>query len=155
MSAPLLTLKDIHVSFGSKPLLAGTDVSVHPGERCCLVGRNGSGKSTLLKVAAGLVEPDEGERFVQPGTVLRYLPQEVDFSGVSNLREFVVADLEDPTASHLADKWLAEVGLSPDHPTHNLSGGEARRAAIARALAADPDILLFDEPTNHLDLPAI
>ncbi|MEO1283037.1 MAG: ATP-binding cassette domain-containing protein, partial [Pseudomonadota bacterium] len=77
MSPPLLTLKDIHVSFGSKPLLSGAEMSIAPGERACLVGRNGSGKSTLLKVAAGLIEPDQGERFIQPGALIRYLPQEV------------------------------------------------------------------------------
>ena len=81
MAPPLLTLKNVHVSFGGTPLLTGAELSVEPGDRICLVGRNGSGKSTLLKIAAGLVEPDRGERFVQPGATIRYLPQEPDFAG--------------------------------------------------------------------------
>jgi len=155
MAAPLLLLQDIHLKLGSTDLLSGTDLALGAGERLCLVGRNGSGKSTLLKIAAGLVQADGGERFLQPGTTIRYLPQEPDLTGFADVAEYVEAGLvpgEDPMRGrHL----LRELGLSGDETPGTLSGGEARRAALARVLAPSPDILLLDEPTNHLDLPAI
>ena len=130
-------------------------MSVSAGERLCLVGRNGSGKSTLLKIAAGLIEPDEGEVFVQPGATVRYLPQEPDFGDAKTVREFIEAGLAPGDDVHFADRMLATLGLSGDEDPAKLSGGERRRAAIARALAPRPDILMLDEPTNHLDLPVI
>ncbi len=155
MAAPLLLLQNIKLAIGSTDLLDGAELSVGAGERLCLVGRNGSGKSTLLKVAAGLIQPDGGERFAQPGATIRYLPQEPDLSGFATVTDYVEAGLvsgEDPTrARHL----LRELGLTGDENPSTLSGGEARRAALARVLAPSPDILLLDEPTNHLDLPAI
>ncbi len=152
---PLLLLKDIRLTFGGKPLLDGAEISVSPGERLGLVGRNGSGKSTLLKIAAGAVEADDGTRFIQPGATVRYLAQEPDFSGFPTALSFVEAGLEAGDDGHRAQYLLDALGLSPDADTSKLSGGEARRAALARALAPEPDILLLDEPTNHLDLPAI
>ncbi|MDR4306320.1 ATP-binding cassette domain-containing protein [Chelatococcus sambhunathii] len=152
---PLLLLKDIRLTFGGKPLLDGAEISVSPGERLGLVGRNGSGKSTLLKIAAGAVEPDDGARFIQPGATVRYLAQEPDFSGFPTALSFVEAGLEAGDDGHRAQYLLDALGVSPDADTSHLSGGEARRAALARALAPEPDILLLDEPTNHLDLPAI
>ncbi len=155
MAPPLLTLKDIHLTFGGNPLLAGAELTVHPGERVCLVGRNGSGKSTLLKIAAGLVEPDSGDRFVHPNAVVRYLPQEPDFGDAETALDFVEAGLS-PTDDHYrAYQALADVGLTGDLRLDHLSGGEARRVAIARALAPRPDVLLLDEPTNHLDVAMI
>ncbi|MDZ4840721.1 MAG: ATP-binding cassette domain-containing protein [Hyphomicrobium aestuarii] len=155
MAPPLLTLKDIHLTFGGNPLLAGAELTVHPGERVCLVGRNGSGKSTLLKIAAGLVEPDSGDRFVHPNAVVRYLPQEPDFGDAETALDFVEAGLS-PTDDHYrAYQALADVGLTGDLRLDQLSGGEARRVAIARALAPRPDVLLLDEPTNHLDVAMI
>ena len=122
----------------------------------CLVGRNGSGKSTLLKIAAGLVEPDRGTRFVQPGATVRYLPQEPDFSGFATTLAYVEAGLgaERRSATARAICWSSSASPATRDPAH-LSGGEARRAALARVLAPQPDILLLDEPTNHLDLPTI
>jgi ABC transport system ATP-binding/permease protein len=155
MAAPLLTLKDIRLTFGGTPLLTGADLIVTPGERLCLVGRNGSGKSTLLKIAAGLVEPDHGERFVHPNAVVRFLPQEVSFGGHATTRSFVQASLKPTDDAHDALLALYALGLTGEEDTATLSGGEARRAAIAQALAARPDVLLLDEPTNHLDLPTI
>jgi ATP-binding cassette subfamily F protein uup len=153
MTPPLLLLQDIALTFGGKPLLEAAGLSVAAGERLCLVGRNGSGKSTLLKIAAGLIEPDSGTRFLQPGVNLRYLPQEPDLSGYANSRAYVdVGPIGDP---HRATALLNELGLSGEEDPARLSGGEARRAALARVLAPEPDILLLDEPTNHLDLPAI
>ncbi len=155
MAAPLLQLSDIALTFGGAPLLDGVELAVCEGERLCLVGRNGSGKSTLLKIAAGLVEPDRGERFVQPGATLRYLPQEPDLSGVENTRAYVEAGLGPADDRFAASRLLEKLGLTGEESPGELSGGEARRAAIARALAPSPDILLLDEPTNHLDLPTI
>jgi len=155
MPAPLLQLKDIALSFGGTPLLAGAELAVGAGERVCLVGRNGSGKSTLLKIAAGLVEPDRGTVFVQPGAVLRYLAQEPDFGNAATTLDYVAAGLEPDAGAHRAQAMLDAVGLTGREDPAVLSGGEARRAALARVLAPDPDILLLDEPTNHLDLATI
>jgi ATP-binding cassette subfamily F protein uup len=155
MPPPLIQLKDIGLSFGGTPLLEGVELSVSAGERVCLVGRNGSGKSTLLKIAAGLVEPDRGTCFVQPGASVRYLPQEPDFSGARTTLDYVEAGLGVHDGAHQARYFLEQLGLTGDENPAELSGGEARRAAIARALAPDPDILLLDEPTNHLDLSVI
>jgi ATP-binding cassette subfamily F protein uup len=155
MSPPLLALADIHLTFGGTPLLTGATLSVAAGDRICLVGRNGSGKSTLLKIAAGFAEPDRGERFAHPRARMQYLPQEVDFGGAASTFDFVAAALGPTDDPHGARVALQALGLTGDEDPARLSGGEARRAALARALAPDPDILLLDEPTNHLDLPAI
>jgi ATP-binding cassette subfamily F protein uup len=155
MAAPLLTLQDIRLAIGTTPLLDGAELFVEAGERLCIVGRNGSGKSTLLKIAAGLVEADKGRRFAQPGATIRYLPQEPDLSGFADTHSYVEAGLgpgDDPARAYYL---LGQLGLSGAEPVEHLSGGQARRAALARVLAPKPDILLLDEPTNHLDLPAI
>jgi ATP-binding cassette subfamily F protein uup len=155
MAPPLLALRDIALTFGSTPLFTSADLAIHARERLCLVGRNGSGKSTLLKIAAGLVEQDAGERFFQPGTTVRYLPQEPDFSAHATVRDYVEAGLEEADDPYRAQLCMEALGLTGDESTERLSGGEARRAALARVLGPEPDILLLDEPTNHLDLPAI
>jgi ATP-binding cassette subfamily F protein uup len=155
MAPPLLTLKDIHMTFGGTPLLEGAELTVAPGDRICLVGRNGSGKSTLLKVAAGFAVPDRGERFAHPGANIRYLPQEADFNGFETVRAYVEAGLGPTDDPYSAEYLIGELGLHGDADPDLLSGGEARRAALARVLVAKPDILLLDEPTNHLDLTTI
>jgi ABC transport system ATP-binding/permease protein len=155
MGRLLLSLKDIKLSFGGRPLLDGVEMSLADDERICLVGRNGTGKSTLLKIVAGLVEPDAGERFFQPGTTVHYLPQEPDFGSHASVLSYIEAGLGPMGEAHRAQHYMRELGLTGDEETSRLSGGEARRAALARALASDPDVLLLDEPTNHLDLPAI
>lgn len=155
MAPPLIQLKDIALTFGGTPLLTSAELTVSQGERVCLVGRNGSGKSTLLKIAAGLVEPDSGTRFVEPGATVRYLPQEPDFSGYPTALAYVEAGLGPGDDPHPARYLLEQLGLTGSEDPAHLSGGEARRAAIARVLAPSPDILLIDEPTNHLDLPTI
>ncbi|WP_050402126.1 ABC-F family ATP-binding cassette domain-containing protein [Bradyrhizobium embrapense] len=152
---PLIQLKDISLTFGGTPLLSGVELSVSAGERVCLIGRNGSGKSTLLRIAAGLVEPDAGSRFVQPGATIRYLPQEPDFGEHKTTLAYVEAGLG-PGDDHYQARYLLEqLGLTGEEDPAHVSGGEARRAALARVLAPSPDILLLDEPTNHLDLPTI
>jgi len=153
--APLLQLKDIALTFGGTPLLSGAELSVCAGERVSLVGRNGTGKSTLLKVAAALVEPDRGSVFIQPGTVVRYLSQEPDLSGAMSTLAYVEAGLRPGDDRHAARHLLEQLGLTGQEDPAKLSGGEARRASLARVLVSNPDILLLDEPTNHLDLTTI
>jgi ABC transport system ATP-binding/permease protein len=155
MAPPLIQLGDISLTFGGTSLLAGVELSVSAGERVCLVGRNGSGKSTMLKIAAGLVEPDHGTRFVQPGATIRYLAQEPDLSAHPTTLAYVQAGLGPGDDPHQARFHLEQLGLRGDEEPARLSGGEARRAALARVLAPAPDILLLDEPTNHLDLTTI
>lgn len=155
MAPPLLTLQQISLSFGGAPLLTAAELSVSPGERLCLVGRNGSGKSTLLKIAAGLVAPDAGRRFLQPEARVSYLAQEPDFSGFVTALAYVEAALGPSDDPYRARMLLNDLGLSGEEDPTRLSGGEARRVALAGVLAPEPDILLLDEPTNHLDLPAI
>jgi len=161
MPPPLLLLQDICLTFGVVPLLSGAELAVSAGDRVCLVGRNGSGKSTLLRIAAGLVQPDAGRRFAQPGAIIRYLPQEPDLSGFATALAYVEAGFDEAGGSepgegrHRALYLLKALGLSGAEDPASLSGGEMRRAALARVLAPSPDILLLDEPTNHLDLPGI
>ncbi|HST95095.1 MAG TPA: ABC-F family ATP-binding cassette domain-containing protein, partial [Microvirga sp.] len=155
MAPPLLLLQDIALTFGGTPLIESAELSVSPGERACLVGRNGSGKSTLLKVAAGLMEADRGKRFVQPGATVRYLAQEPDLNGFPSTLAYVEAGLGPGDDPFRARYLLEQLGLTGEEAPAQLSGGEARRAALAQVLAPQPDILLLDEPTNHLDLPAI
>ena len=152
--APRLHLRDIHLTLGVSPLLEGAELAVSPGERIALVGRNGSGKSTLLKIAAGEVAFDKGERFAQPGLNMAYLEQAPDFSGFASALDYARQDL-DETETYRARALLDEAGLAAEADPQKFSGGEARRAAIARALAREPELLLLDEPTNHLDIVAI
>ncbi len=153
--APLIQLRDIALTFGGTPLLTNAELQVSAGERVCLVGRNGSGKSTLLKITAGMIEPDRGTVFTQPGATIRYLPQEPDFSGHDTTLSYVEAGLAPGDDTYQAQYLLEQLGLTGHEDPAHLSGGEARRTAIARVLAPSPDILLLDEPTNHLDLTTI
>ncbi|MFN4271683.1 MAG: ABC-F family ATP-binding cassette domain-containing protein [Aliihoeflea sp.] len=155
MAPPLLNLEGIRLTFGGTPLLAGASLMVQQGERIALVGRNGSGKSTLLKIAAGLVEAQEGEVFRQPSATIRYLAQAPDWQGAETARAYVEAGLGPADDPYRATYVMEHLGLTGDEKPELLSGGEARRAALARVLAPSPDILLLDEPTNHLDLPTI
>ena len=154
-AAPILSLQDIRLTLGSSLLLERAALSLVPGEKIALVGRNGSGKSTLLRIAAGTTEPDGGTRFVQPGATIRYLPQEPDLSGFATTLSYVEDGLEAGDVHFRAVYLLEALGLTGEEDPARLSGGEARRVALARVLAPSPDILLLDEPTNHLDLPAI
>ena len=155
MAPPLLRLDHISLTFGGTPLLTDAALSVSSGDRIALVGRNGSGKSTLLKIAAGLVEPTDGEIFRHPSATIRYLPQTPDLDGFENVRAYVEAGLGPLDDVHRVSYMLDHLGLSGEEKPDQLSGGEARRAALARVIAPAPDILLLDEPTNHLDLNTI
>lgn len=155
MNPPLLILRNITLSLGDTDLLSGAELIVSERDRICLVGRNGSGKSTLLKIAAGQVEADDGERYVDPGATLRYLPQEPNLTGFETTRAYAEGELAPGDDPHRAQYLLEQLGLTGEENPSTLSGGEARRCAIARTLTSEPDILFLDEPTNHLDLPAI
>ncbi len=156
MAPPLLLLQNTELTLGGATrLLDGAELSVSTGERICLVGRNGSGKSTLLKIAAGLLAAHGGTRFLQPGATIRYLPQEPDFEGFATTLAYVEAGLGPGDDAYRAISLLSQLGLTGEEDPARLSGGEARRTALARVLAPAPDLLLLDEPTNHLDLPAI
>jgi len=158
---PVLTLKNAAVGFGGPALFTGAELSVTPGMRACLVGRNGTGKSTILKLLAGLLEPDEGDFYVQPGLTVGYLPQDVPLPDDMLIEDFVArmgAELgmsPDTAPRHAVDEALSRVDIDGTRNVNSLSGGESRRVAIAGALLGDPDVLLLDEPTNHLDLPTI
>lgn len=155
MAPPILKLDDIFLSFGGTPLLAGANLQVEPGDRISLVGRNGSGKSTLMKIAAGLAEAQTGEVFRHPSATIRYLHQAPDFDGYETVAAYAEAGLGPSDDPYRVTYLLEHLGLTgAEHPA-SLSGGEARRAALARVMAPEPDILLLDEPTNHLDLPTI
>lgn len=151
MKPPVLALKDVRLADGPKMLFDGVDLAVEPRSRACLVGRNGAGKSTLLKILAGAIQPDDGERTVQPATRISYVPQEPDISG-ETLLDYVVAGGAEP---HRGEAALELFGVDPAKAATGLSGGEIRRVALARAFAEEPDVILLDEPTNHLDILAI
>ena len=155
MAPPILKLDDIFLSFGGTPLLAGAGLQVEPGDRISLVGRNGSGKSTLMKIAAGLAEAQSGEVFRHPSATIRYLHQAPDFDGYDTVAAYAEAGLGPSDDPYRVTYLLEHLGLTGSEDPASLSGGEARRAALARVMAPEPDILLLDEPTNHLDLPTI
>lgn len=155
MAPPLLTLQNIFLTFGGTPLLEGADLTIEQRDRLCLVGRNGSGKSTLLKIAADLVEPDDGERFIKPGVTVQYLEQEPDIRSFKTVLDYVEGGFHEEEADYRASYLLEQLALDGTQNPAELSGGETRRAALARVLAPEPDILLLDEPTNHLDVTTI
>jgi len=155
LAPPILKLDDIKLTFGVTPLLDGANLQVEPGDRICLVGRNGSGKSTLMKIAAGLVEAQSGEVFRHPAATIRYLEQAPDFAGYDTVQAYAEAGLGPGDDPYRVTYLLEHLGLTGQENPESLSGGEARRAALARVMAPEPDILMLDEPTNHLDLPTI
>lgn len=152
MALPILTMTDVRLAFGGSPLFTGVTFTLAKGERAALVGRNGAGKSTLMRLITGRFEPDDGELWVHPGTVITTVEQEPDLSAYETVLDYA--------ASGGAERWKAEAelghfGVDPAADPTILSGGQARRAALARSFALEPDILLLDEPTNHLDVPMI
>lgn len=154
MSAPtpLIRLSDLFLRHSDKDLFKGVTMSLFARDRICLVGRNGTGKSTLLRILGGEADFDKGEHFVQPGTRVGILPQEPDLSGFATVLDYTTSGSAEP---HRAKMFLDSLRLNPEQGTTGLSGGEQRRAALAKALAEQPDVLLLDEPTNHLDVDTI
>ena len=155
-SPPQLALRDAAVTFGGKPLFSGISLGLGRGERVCLVGANGSGKSTILRALAGEIELDHGERFLQPGLRIGYLPQSPSFATGGSVAEYVAGGVHDAGVhDYRVARALDHLSLDGARDVKTLSGGEGRRAALARVLADAPDLMLLDEPTNHLDLPTI
>jgi ATP-binding cassette subfamily F protein uup len=152
--APLLQLSGISLTFGGNPLFEGLDLVVQPGDRVALVGRNGSGKSTLMKIMAGLVEPDAGSRVVPPGVTVGYMEQDPDISGFATLGDYAASTLPVDEA-YKVDVVAEGLKFDPTTPVTSASGGERRRAALAKLMAEAPELMLLDEPTNHLDIQAI
>ena len=151
---PLLQMNGISLTFGGDPVFDGLDLVVQPGDRVALVGRNGSGKSTLMKVMAGLVEPDRGEIVVPPGVSVGYMEQDPDMTGFSTLGDFAASGLE-PGEAYKVERAGEGLKFDPARPVETASGGERRRAALAKLMAEAPELMLLDEPTNHLDIEAI
>jgi len=154
MAAPVLAYENLGLIQGSGWLFRNLDLFIGERDRLALIGRNGAGKTTLLKLLGGRIEPDEGRRTIVPGTKVVLLEQDPDLSGYATLRDFALSGTDAPPA-HAVDAIADQLGIDLSRSAATASGGERRRAAIARALAMDPDVLLLDEPTNHLDLAAI
>ncbi|APX88498.1 elongation factor 3 [Brevirhabdus pacifica] len=151
---PLLQLSGTSLTFGGDPVFADLDLVIQPGDRLALVGRNGTGKSTLMKIMAGLIEPDSGERTLAPATSVGYMEQDPDLSGFATLGEFAASGLE-PGEEYRVEMFAEGLKFRADTPVETASGGEKRRAALAKLLAEGPELMLLDEPTNHLDIEAI
>ncbi|MBQ7659510.1 MAG: ABC-F family ATP-binding cassette domain-containing protein [Alphaproteobacteria bacterium] len=154
---PIITLKNAKLTFGVKPLFVGLELNISKGDKICLVGRNGSGKSTLLKILSGVLEPDEAEMYVQPGLKISYMPQEADCMECPTLRDVVLSGLEkyDASLEYKADILINTLAIKAEQQTQQSSGGEVKKAMLAKALISDPNVLLLDEPTNHLDIETI
>ena len=152
--APLLQVNEITLTFGGDPVFENMSLVVQPGDRLALVGRNGSGKSTLMKVMAGIVEPDSGEVVVGPGVSVGYMEQDPDLTGFETLGDFASHGL-DPSEMYKVERAGEGLKFDPARPVSTASGGERRRAALARLMASEPELMLLDEPTNHLDIEAI
>jgi ATP-binding cassette subfamily F protein uup len=160
---PIFSLEGLALQQGGRWLFGGPtptsgaapiDLHVLPGDRLALIGRNGAGKTTLLRLITGKIEADRGQRRIKPGHKIVFLEQEPDFSQAATLMDFALGGDHAP-AAHEVDAIAGQLGIDMSRPAATASGGEKRRAAIARALAQEPDLLLLDEPTNHLDLGAI
>ncbi len=154
MAAPILAYEDLGLIQGSGWLFRHLDIFVAPRDRLALIGRNGAGKTTLLRLLAGQVDCDEGRRTIVPGARVVLLEQEPAMKGHATLRDFALSG-SNPPALHDVEAIASQIGIDLSRDAGSASGGERRRAAIARALSMDPDVLLLDEPTNHLDLAAI
>ncbi len=155
----ILSLADIDLRFGNKQIFKEASFHIQERDRICLIGRNGAGKTTLMRLIAGDLELDAGERFMLPGLTVGYLAQQVEADHTETVRHYILKGLprdeQGEEYSYRADMVLEPLGLEADAIIGSLSGGQLRRASLARALVVEPDLLLLDEPTNHLDLQAI
>lgn len=154
---PIYTIKNASLAFGDNQLFRDIDLFINRGDKISLVGRNGSGKSTLLKVIAGIIEPDCGDVFIQPGIKISYMPQDPSFEQNQTLRDIIRHGLptNSPELEYKIDIWVEKLKILDNQKASQSSGGELRKASLARALISEPDILLLDEPTNHLDIATI
>ncbi|MEM9125906.1 MAG: ABC-F family ATP-binding cassette domain-containing protein, partial [Pseudomonadota bacterium] len=151
---PLLQLSGISLTYGGNPVFSGLDLLIQPADRVALVGRNGSGKSTLMKVMAGNVEPDQGDIVMPPGKSAGYMEQDPNMDGFATLGDYASSGLQ-PGELYKVERAGEGLKFDPDRPVQTASGGERRRAALAKLMAEAPDLMLLDEPTNHLDIEAI
>ncbi len=154
---PVYAVRDAWLRYGDRQLFSGLNLYLKKGDKACLIGRNGSGKSTLLKVMAGMVEPDAADVFLQPGTLVSYMDQDDALNAYDTLRDVVLSGLGEHRSDEAfkADVLISGLNISGGQKTATASGGERKKAALARALVAEPDVLLLDEPTNHLDIDTI
>jgi ABC transport system ATP-binding/permease protein len=152
--APILSWESLGLQQGGRWLFRDLDLHIGPRDRLALIGRNGVGKTTLFRLVADQIEADKGKRSIQPGTRIVLLEQEPDFAPFDTLMDFALAGGDAPQR-HEVEAIAGQLGIDMSRPAATASGGERRRAGIARALAQNPDLLLLDEPTNHLDLAAI
>ncbi|MEO6386993.1 MAG: ATP-binding cassette domain-containing protein [Croceibacterium sp.] len=152
--SPILSWESLGLQQGGRWLFRDIDLHVAPRDRLALIGRNGAGKTTLFRLVAGQIEADKGKRSIQPGTRIVVLEQDPFFTGFETLMDYALHGVDAP-AAHEVEAIAGQLGIDMSRPADSASGGERRRAALARALAQEPDLLLLDEPTNHLDLAAI
>ncbi len=159
MAQPLLlSVKDAAIKYGDKTVFEDLSFNIHQGSKIALIGTNGAGKTTLMDIITSKKEPDAGERWQEQSVTIGYLQQDIVPKKDQTVFEYIFEEIkEDEVALHAykVDSIAQALQLNVQDKMTRLSGGQLRRAGLARALVEEPDILLLDEPTNHLDLEAI
>ena len=147
----IINIEHIEKIFGDKVIFDDASLGIQQGDKIGIIGINGTGKSTLLRIIAGEEEPDRGEVIRQNGLKILYLPQNPEFPREGTLASYALKG--DPQTDWQVESYLNILGITDlEAPFATLSGGQKRKAALARALSQDFDVLLLDEPTNHLDM---